>query len=35
MLQAINSEVIANIFNNLKRLNGNLHPLIFWKPGVG
>jgi hypothetical protein len=24
--------MIANNFNDLVRVNGNLHPLIFWKP---
>jgi hypothetical protein len=23
----------TNNFNDLVRVNGNLHPLIFWKPG--
>ena len=29
---AENSGMIANNFNDLVRINGNLHPLIFWKP---
>ena len=25
----------SNIFNSLRHMNGNLHPLIFWKPKFG
>lgn len=31
-LKVENFGLNSNIFNSLSHMNGNLHPLIFWKP---
>ena len=33
-LESENFGMNIYVFNSLSRMNGNLHPLIFWKPTI-